>query len=206
MRRIIGLSVAFVFAAAVLLSGGEVSADTTDTAVYGAGNYSGCDYGTCAITLTSGGSTNVNVVPTPAGKCTVQSDTASVLTDSTVGYSLTMTTSTTNNAMLGSSGSISASSGTAASPVTLAMNTWGYRVDSLAGFGAGPTTSQSSGSVPSVTFAGVPPSNLAGTIVASSSGPADPAVDTTVWYGVCADSSIPAGSYTTTVTYTAVTN
>jgi hypothetical protein len=31
-------------------------------------------------------------------------------------------------------------------------------------------------------------------------------VPTTVWYGVCADSSVPAGSYTTTITYTAVTN
>ena len=181
-------------------------ADTTDSTVYGSGNYGNCDYGACTITLTSGGSTNVNVAPTPAGKCTVQSDTPSVLTDSTVGYSLTMTTSTTNNAMTGSSGSIAASNGTAASPVTLAMNTWGYRVDGLGGFGSGPTSAQNSGSIPSVSFAGVPPSNLAGTAVASSSGPANPAVTTTVWYGVCADSSVPSGSYATTVTYTAVTN
>jgi hypothetical protein len=117
-----------------------------------------------------------------------------------------MTTSTTNNAMTGSSGSISASSGTSAAPTTLAMNTWGYRVDSVAGFGAGPTSAQSSGSVPGVSFAGVPPSNLAGTIVASSSGVANPAVSTTVWYGVCANSSVAAGSYSVVVTYTAVTN
>jgi hypothetical protein len=86
------------------------------------------------------------------------------------------------------------------------MNTWGYRVDGVAGFGAGPTSSQASGSVPSTSFAGVPPSNLAGTIVASSNSIANPAVPTTVWYGVCANSSAAAGNYSVVVTYTAVTN
>lgn len=204
-------SVRFLMASALFMSILVVSssvarADTTDSTVYGSGNYGYCDYGACTITLTSGGSTTLNVAPTPGGACTVQSDTASVLTDSTAGYNLTMTTSTTNNAMTSGANSITASSGTAASPATLAVNTWGYRVDGLAGFGAGPTSSQNNGSVPSVTFAGVPPSNQAGTTVATSSGPANPAVNTTVWYGVCANSSLPSGSYSTTVTYTAVTN
>ncbi len=191
---------------AIASIGGFVYADTSDSATYGSGAYGGCDYGSCTITLTSGGSTAVNVAPTPTGTCTVQSDTASVLTDSTTGYSLTMTTSTTNNAMVSGSDSISPSSGTEASPLTLAMNTWGYRVDGLGGFGAGPTTAQISGSIPSVSFAGVPASNQTATQVASAAGPANPAVDTTVWYGVCADSNVPSGTYTTTVTYTAVTN
>jgi hypothetical protein len=195
-----------LFISVFIISAGVARADTTDSTTYGSGNYGYCDYGSCTITLTSGGSTTLNVAPTPSGQCTVQSDTASVLTDSTAGYVLTMTTSTTNNSMTSGANNITASSGTSASPTTLAMNTWGYRVDGLAGFGAGPTSSQSNGSVPSVTFAGVPPSNLAGTAVASSSGPANPAVDTTVWYGVCANSSLPSGSYSTTVTYTAVTN
>jgi len=108
--------------------------------------------------------------------------------------------------MTGASGSIAAASGTAASPVTLGMNKWGYRVDSLAGFGAGPTSSQNNGSVPSVSFAGVPASNQSPTQVASTSGPANPAATTTVWYGLCADSSVPSGGYSVTVTYTAVTN
>lgn len=181
-------------------------ADTTDSTVYGSGNYGNCDYGSCTITLSGGGSKTLNVVPTPTGKCTVQSDTASVLTDSTSGYSLTMTTSTTNNAMTSGSNSIAASSGTASSPVTLAMNTWGYRVDGLSGFGTGPTSAQSSGSIPSVSFAGVPASNQAGTQVASSGGPANPAVTTTVWYGLCANASQSSGNYSVTVTYTAVTN
>jgi hypothetical protein len=196
-----------VIAIMSLMIGASVAhADTTDSTVYGSGNYGNCDYGACTITLSSGGATTLNVVPTPAGKCTVQSDTASVLTDSTAGYSLTMTTSTTNNAMTGASGSIAAASGTAASPATLSMNTWGYRVDSLAGFGAGPTSSQNNGSIPSVSFAGVPASNQSPTQVATSSGPANPTVNTTVWYGLCANSTVPSGSYSVTVTYTAVTN
>ena len=201
------LLVAMACLVGLLVAGAPITlADTTDSTVYGSGNYGDCDYGSCTITLSSGGTTTLNVAPTPAGKCTVQSDTASVLTDSTAGYSLTMTTSTTNNAMTSASGSISAASGTAASPAILSMNTWGYRVDSLAGFGTGPTSAQNNGSIPSVSFAGVPPSNLAATQVASSGGPANPAATTTVWYGLCADSSVPAGNYSVTVTYTAVTN
>lgn len=205
MRKLM-LILALAFLSLAIVTAPAARADTTDSTVYGSGNYGSCDFGSCTITLTSGGSTTLNVVPTPSGKCTVQSDTASVLTDSTEGYSLTMTTSTTNNAMTSASGNITASSGTASSPTTLATNTWGYRVDSLAGFGAGPTSAQNNGSTPSVTFAGVPPSNAAGTQVASSSGPANPTVDTTVWYGLCADSSVPADTYSVTVTYTAVTN
>jgi hypothetical protein len=181
-------------------------ADTTDSTVYGGSNYGACDYGSCTITLSSSGSTAVDVIPASTGKCTVHSDTASVLTDSTTGYSLSMTTNTTNNALVGTSTNISASSGTSASPIALAMNTWGYRVDGLSSFGAGPTTSQSNGTVPSVFFAGVPASNQTAVQIASSSSAANPAVNTTVWYGVCANATLPSGTYTTTVTYTAVTN
>lgn len=204
MRKLLFAMIALFIGLAVGMP--TVRADTTDSTVYGSGNYGDCDYGSCTITLSSGGTTTLNVAPTPAGKCTVQSDTASVLTDSTSGYSLTMTTSTTNNAMTSGSGSIAAASGTAASPAILSMNTWGYRVDNLAGFGAGPTSAQNNGSVPSVTFAGVPASNLAGTQVASSNGPANPAAATTVWYGLCANASQPSGNYSVTVTYTAITN
>lgn len=202
--RLVALSIAFV---ASICSVPSVSfADTTDSSVYGSGSFGNCDYGTCTITLTDTGVPTLTVVPTPTGVCSVQSDTVSVLTDSTTGYSLTMTTSTTNNAMQGTSTNMAASSATSSAPTTLAVNTWGYRVDNLASFGAGPTTAQSSGSVPSVTFAGVPASNQSSTQVASSSSPANPAQDTKVWYGVCANASIPVDTYSATVVYTAVTN
>lgn len=204
MKRVLWL---FAMLSVVFICGGEtVQANTSDSAVYGSGGFGGCDYGSCTITLTSGGITNVNVAPTAAGTCTVQSDTPSVLTNNPTGYSLTMTTSTTNNGMTNGSGTIAASSGTSGSPSVLTMNTWGYRVDNVAGFGAGPTSAQNSGSIPSVLFAGVPASNQAGTLVASSSSIANPAVSTTVWYGVCANAAVAAGTYSVTVTYTAVTN
>jgi hypothetical protein len=186
--------------------GGNVLANTTDNTTYGSGSYGGCDYGSCTLTLTSGGATGVNVAPTAAGRCTVQSDTVSVLTNSSSGYNMTMTTATTNNAMTGSSGSINASAGTAASPTTLAMNTWGYRIDGLSSFGAGPTSAQANGSIPSVTFAGVPASNQTPTAVASTAAAANPAENTTVWYGLCANDSVLSGTYSVSVTYTAVTN
>lgn len=184
----------------------DAFADTTDNTTYGSGSYGGCEYGSCTLTLASGGATGVNVLPTPTGRCTVQSDTVSVLTNSSSGYSMTMTTATADNAMTGSAGSIDASSGTAVSPVTLAMNTWGYRIDGLSGFGAGPTNSQTNGSIPSVAFAGVPASGQTPTAVASTIAAASPAQETTVWYGICADDSVPSDTYSVSVMYTAVTN
>lgn len=201
------LFVVLFIAAAFFTSMSERAyANTTDSTNYGSGGYNNCDYGACTITLTSGGATHVNVIPTSGGACTVQNDIVSVLTDNSTGYSLTMTTSTTNNSMVGGSASIGTSSATAAAPTTLAMNTWGYRVDGLSGFGTGPTTSQNNGSVPSVSFAGVPASNQTATAIASSGSLANPAVSTTVWYGVCANATLPSGAYSTTITYTAVTN
>lgn len=199
--------IAFIVMAIVVAGvDSQAYADTTETSTYGSGNYGSCDYGTCGITLLSGGSTNIDITPTAAGKCTVQSDTVSVQTGNTNGYTLTLTASTTNNALVATSGSIAAVSGSPASPATLSMNTWGYRVDGQAGFGGGPTSAQTNGSVPSAAFAAVPPSDQAGSAVKSSTSAADTPDDTTVWYGACADTTIPAGSYTSTVLYTAVAN
>jgi hypothetical protein len=188
-----------------IVTWGAVHADTSDS-TYGAGGYGICYYGTCTITLSSGSAASVNVLPTAGGACTVQSNTASVLTDNANGYSLSMTTNTTNNNMTGSTSTIGASPGTAAAPVLLTANTWGWRVDGWSGFGAGPTTTLSNGSIPSVTFAGVPANNQSAAQLALTAAPANPAGDTTVWYGVCANASKPSGTYTATVTYTAVTN
>jgi hypothetical protein len=185
---------------------GIAHADTSDSTTYGSGNYGNCDFGSCTITLSSSGSVAANVTPTAGGKCTVQNDTVSVLTDSSTGYNLTMTTSGTNTAMTSGGNSISASSGSAAAPVSLAVNTWGYRVDGLSGFGAGPASAQTNGSTPSTTFAGVPASNQAAVQIAHSSSMANPAVGTTVWFGVCANTTQPSGSYAAVITYTAITN
>jgi hypothetical protein len=184
----------------------QTLATTSDSTVYGGGKYGACSYGSCSITLTSGGLTTLNVIPTASGQCTVQSDVTSVLTDNGSGYNLSVTTGTTNNSLVGGSTSINASSGSVVSPIPLVMNTWGFRVDNLGGFGFGPTSAQSNSSVPGVTFAGVPASNQTPAVLASSTGPANPAVGTTVWYGICANATVPSDTYTTTILYTAVTN
>lgn len=204
MRRL--LRWAALVTTCLTMLGGIAFADTSDNYTYGSGTYGTCGFGTCTLTLSGGGTTNVNVVPSATGKCTVQSSTVSVLTDSTTGYNLSMTTSTTNRSMTNGGNNVPASSGTSASPVSLVTNTWGYRVDGIGGFGSGPTSAQTSASTPSLPFAGVPASNQSAAQIASSSSAANPAANTTVWYGLCADTSVASGSYSVSILYTAVTN
>ncbi|HUD05336.1 MAG TPA: hypothetical protein VMR18_00230 [Candidatus Saccharimonadales bacterium] len=178
--------------------------------LYGSGAYGSCVYGgTCSITIGSSGAISLNVTPTTSGQCTIESDVVSVLTDDANGYTLTLNDSNTNASLKNGSASISTTSGTLASPVALTADTWGYRVDSLGSFGSGPTTSQSNtsiSSISSITFAAVQPSGGSPDTIADTSTAADPAQDTSAWYGVCADTSVSSGSYSTQVTYTAIAN
>jgi hypothetical protein len=173
---------------------------------YGDGTYNSCTYDACPITLTSSGTVNVNVLPAAGTTCTIQSDAVGVTTDSSTGYTLTVNDNDTNNSLVNGASSITAISASQASPAVLSANRWGYRVDAIGGFGSGPTTASSNISPPGTTFAPVPPSNLTADTLATAAAAADPAVTTTVWYGVCADISIPAGTYSDSVVYTAVIN
>ncbi len=195
-----------VILAIALLAPIVVHADTTDNTTYGSGSYGDCDYGSCAITLTSGGAVNLDITPTQAGSCTIASDTVSVLTDSTSGYTVKLASSTTNTNLVNGVSTIATGSGTAASPTLLNPNAWGWRVDGLSGFGSGPSSAQSNIASPISSFAGMPASNVTPATIKSSNTYANPAVDTTVWYGLCADISVLNGTYTTQVTYTATTN
>lgn len=207
MKKLTNLVACLCLIVAGLLGTANLAyADTTEAGTYGGGDYGSCSYGSCTITLTSGGSVGLDVTPSGAGKCTVHSDTASVETGNSAGYTLTMTVDGTANNLAGTGGTIPAVSATAASPSTLAMNTWGYRVDNVAGFGVGPGAAQDNSATPSTTFAAVPPNTEAGTAVASSNVAASPAEATTVWYGACVDTTQTAGAYSATVLYTAVAN
>jgi hypothetical protein len=177
------------------------------TGTYGSGSYGSCDFGSaCSISLTSNGNIDLNVTPAAGGACTTQSDTASVLTDDTNGYTLTLADSSTSTALQNGAASINASSGTLASPTSLVANNWGYRVDGLGSFGSGPTTSQTNVSPSGALFAGIEASDQPADTIASTSGAADPAVTTTVWYGACANTSVASGTYSSQVLYTAVAN
>lgn len=194
-----------VVAGVLFLSAGPAAAYPSGT--YGSSTYGSCEYGnTCSITLTSGGTVHLDITPASGGRCTIQSDTASVLTDDSNGYTLTLADNGTNTALDDGSATIPASSATIGSPAALSANRWGYRVDGLGSFGAGPTTAQSNISIPSTVFAGIKASNQTADTIATTSTAADPAQSTTIWYGACADTTLSSGIYTTQVTYTAVAN
>ncbi len=144
--------------------------------------------------------------PTSGGSCTIQSDSASVLTDDSNGYTLTLNDSSTDTSLINGSATIAATAATTGSPAALSGNTWGYRVDGWGSFGSGPTTVQTNISPPATVFAGIKASNQTADTIALTSTAANPAVVTKVWYGACANTSVSSGSYTTQVTYTAIAN
>lgn len=189
----------------LVLYGGLAIAYPSGT--YGSGSYGACGYGdSCSISVTSNGNVSLNVTPTASGSCTIQNDNVAVLTDDTNGYTLTVADNSTNTALINGAMTISASPSTIANPAALAINSWGYRVDSLGSFGGGPTTSQSNVSPGSTLFAGIKANDQPADTIASVSGAADPAITTTVWFGACANTNVTSGSYTTQVLYTAVAN
>lgn len=154
--------------------------------------------------LSSSGTVNLAVAPTAAGAQTTASDTVTVSTNNALGYRLQLALTGAPSALASGGNSIPATSGTQAAPVALAANTWGYRVDGVGGFGAGPTSSQSSTALGSTTYAAVPatasPAQLKNTSTTATN-------DTTpVWYSVAVNTGTPSGTYTNSVTYTAVTN
>ncbi|HUD81218.1 MAG TPA: hypothetical protein VMR08_01130 [Patescibacteria group bacterium] len=207
MRKIRLLSLLLAIAGLLFVSINPLVAAYYSSGAYSSSSYGSCTYGdTCSITIGSSGPISLNVTPTPAASCTINSDTVSVLTDDANGYILTLSDGNTDTSLVNGSASISATSGTFDSPIALTADTWGYRVDSLGNFGNGPTTSQNNTSLSSTTFAAVQPSSGAADTIASTSTVADPAVNTKVWYGVCADTTVTSGSYSTQVTYTALSN
>jgi hypothetical protein len=157
------------------------------------------------ISMSTDGTVNVNLTPTASGSMSSDSDTVLVSTNNTSGYTLTLSDANTNTNLINGSNNILADSGTQASPSnSLTNNRWGYRVDSIGGFGAGPTSAESNVGSSSYKWAGVPSSAAPNTIKTTSSTATDDS--TTVWFGVKADTSNPNGTYTDTVTYTATTN
>lgn len=155
--------------------------------------------------LTTNGTVNVNVVPTAPGAQTLSSDTATVSTNDASGYTLQLAETGAGSTLLSGSNTIPASSGSQTTPVVMAANTWGYRVDGLGGFGAGPTSGQTSAAISgTIKFAAVPATGSPNTLKTTSGVASNDT--TTVWYGVAADTGQPSGTYTNSVTYTATTN
>lgn len=128
------------------------------------------------ISVSAGTLNNINV--TPGGATATGSHTVSVTTNNSTGYNLTILAAAP--ALSNGANTIAASGST---PAALADNTWGYNTSGGA------------------TYVGV---TTTGVQIATANAPASAAA-TTVYYGIDAASTLPSGTYSTTVTYTAVT-
>ena len=156
------------------------------------------------ISISSGPTVAISLTPTSGGVVTSASNTVTVSTNNTAGYTLTLANADATRNLVSGGNTIAPHTGTQASPTALGANTWGYRVVGVGGFGAAAYSAETNNGSSSSTWAGVPAAGSANTLkttAATASGDT-----TTVWYGVKADSTKPGGSYTDTVTYTAITN
>lgn len=157
------------------------------------------------ISLSTSGTVNINVTPAGSGLQTIASDTVTVSTNDTSGYTLELGETSSSTALVSGGNSIPAVSGSVASPVAETANTWGFRVDGLGGFGSGPTTAASNAAISgSIKFAPVAASGSPSTIQTTSTTASNATL--AVWYGVAVNTSQPSGTYTNSVTYTAITN
>ena len=155
--------------------------------------------------LSTSGTVNANVSPTGSGAQTIASDIVTVSTNDASGYTLQLGETTATSNMVSGGNTLPASSGTQTTPAAMSVNTWGYRVDGIGGFGAGPTSTASSAAISgSIKFAAVPATASPNTIKTTSGTASNDT--TTVWYGVAANTSQASGTYTNSVTYTATAN
>jgi hypothetical protein len=171
------------------------TATTTISSVIGAG----------INLLTTSGTVNIDAVPNGSGVQTIASDTVTVSTNDSAGYTLTLGETSATTTLTSGSNTIAATSGTQTTPTALTANSWGYRVDGVGGFGAGPTTSVSNAAISgTVKFAAVAASGSPNTLKTTATTASNDT--TTVWYGVAVNTTAASGTYTNGVTYTATAN
>lgn len=134
--------------------------------------------GQTSLTIaTSGG---VGITLSPNGSTATGNSTVTVTSSDVVGYKLYITAPSSTN-LSGTGGSIPASANTSGAP--LATNTWGYNTDN------------------SSNYVGITTANV---LLLSATGPFTSGNVTQVYYGVKVDNTTKAGSYSSTVMYTAV--
>lgn len=153
--------------------------------------------------FTTNGTVNINALPTSGGVQTIASDTVTISTNDSAGYTLQLGETTSTTSLTSGGNTIPAISGTFASPIAETANTWGYRVDGDGGFGAGPTSAASNASIGAIKFAAIAASGSPDTLTTTSSTASN--ATTTVWYGVAVNTAQASGTYTNSVTYTATT-
>lgn len=196
-KQIVIVSAVSLFLIALMSTAFVVPSRAADTTVTST-------IGSVMSLFTTSGTVTLNATPTSGGVQTTASDTVTISTNNTAGYTLQLAETTAATALTSGSNTIPATSGTQASPTALTANQWGYRVDGAGGFGAGPTSALSSAAIGSVTYAGVPVTASPNTIKTTATTATNNT--TTVWYSVAVNTATPTGTYTNSVTYTAVNN
>lgn len=156
------------------------------------------------ISISTSSPVVLGITPVTGGAQTTSNDTVTVSTNDSLGYNLTLADADSNTSLVSGGNDIAANGGTQSSPTALADDSWGYRVDGIGGFGAGPTSTSSNLTSDSTTFAGIPASGSPDTIKNTSTTASGDT--TTVWYSAKVDTDLPAGTYSDTVTYTATGN
>lgn len=192
------ISGTFALLSAVSLVPSNAGALTTTTTISSA-------IGKVISLLTSNGTVNIDATPTGTGVQTIASDTVTVSTNDTAGYTLKLGETTASGNLVSGANNIAGVSGTQAAPVAETANTWGYRVDGVGGFGAGPTSGASNAAISgTIKFAPVPATASPDTLKTTAATAANDT--TTVWYALAVNTTQPSGTYTNSVTYTATTN
>lgn len=154
------------------------------------------------ISMTSSGTVTLNVLPVSGGAQTSASDSVSVSTNHASGYNLSLANNDANTALVNGAATLTAHTGTFATPTALGVNTWGYAVAGGAFDATYNILTNATGST--TKWAGVPAS-ASPQILKTTAGPASGDA-TTVWYSAKVDTSKANGTYTDTVVYTATTN
>ncbi len=187
------LAIVGVIASPIIASAATQSSNTTINATVGS-----------VISVSTGGTVAISLTPTAGGVVSSASDTVTVNTNNATGYTLTLADADATTSLASGGNTISAHTGTQASPTALASNHWGYRIVNVGGFGASAYSAETNNTSSSSTWAGVPATGAANTIKTTATTASGDT--TTVWYGVKATSAQPSGTYSDTVTYTATTN
>jgi hypothetical protein len=160
------------------------------------------------ISISTGNNVNISLTPTSGGVVSSASDTVTVSTNNTAGYTLNIADSDATTTLTSGSNTFSAISGTKTAPIALTNGTWGFAVATgttgigTNGFDSSYSAETNAGSS-TTKWAGVPASGSP-MLLKSTTGTATNDT-TTVWYAAKASTSQANGTYTDTVTYTATT-
>ncbi len=147
--------------------------------------------GSASISISASSSAvSLPITPSPSGTLASSSHNLTATTSVPTGYSLSLGMAETP--------SLTPISGSYSAPVALTNNTWGYAIAGVGGFDSSYATP-----TPSATSKWANPRSSTAIKNTSNSTAGD---TTTIYYGAKADTTIPSGTFTNTITYTATAN